>query len=249
MYNSCLLDVFTSNDIVIAAATTNTVSNTSILQLPAPVLMNSIGMNNNGNKAAARFHANITQLIKLAKLRHRKEKEEKTTDLATKARLRAIRAPGASRFMKVSQRFGSAFVNNETYRSHFVIRHGLQPSDFNSATCPKCSKDYGPNHELGCVAGSGSRHVTIRHDSVRNIIIDHLQQIGGVVTKEPQPFPIGDQTRPDVEWAIENRIIYFDILTLSKLYFDIFNHLVMADWWLYNFDISLVQFEMSQINV
>jgi hypothetical protein len=25
--------------------------------------------------------------------------------------------------------------------------------------------------------------------------------------------------------------------------------LVMADWWLYNFDISLVQFEMSQINV
>jgi hypothetical protein len=46
-----------------------------------------------------------------------------------------------------------------------------------------------------------------------------------------------------------SRFVVVKLIRTKDQALPMFIKLVMADWWLYNFDISLVQFEMSQINV
>lgn len=76
------------------------------IKLPETAASFFASMNKEGPEAAKRLQLRISKLIDLSKLRVRKQEEKSIKCQRTKARLLAIRAPGATRFMNATKVFG-----------------------------------------------------------------------------------------------------------------------------------------------
>ena len=171
-----------------------------------------------GSKAASQLLANIRKRYMLARKLARRVREEQANNM-DRARLLAIRAKGANRVMLMGGRTAGIKVTDLTYRNHFALRHGIPADIAVHNYCFGCGKDVtnAPNHELGCVLGFGD-DVKLRHDLICDTIAKCLKAIGGITKREPTPFTDEDVAkRPDVEWLIDGRRIFFDVSIIHPL--------------------------------
>lgn len=167
-----------------------------------------------GSKAASQLLRIIRQRQLLA-INHRRRVQEDQSSNITRARLLAIRAKGATRIMTL--RGTSSKVSDCSYQTHFSMRHGISLSLSYNEHCHGCNNDIRniPNHELGCVRGFGSE-INTRHNLIRNTIERTMTNIGGVANREPNPFA-DTRKRPDIEWFIDGRRIFFDVSVTHPL--------------------------------
>ena len=176
------------------------------------------GANHRPGSTAAIFLLGIIRNRKLIATKYRRKVQEYRSSHINRARLMAIRAKGATRIMHLSVgRTGNVSVSDLSYRTHFSLRHGISLSLAYNERCHGCNNDIRniPNHELGCVRGFGSE-ITARHNLIRNTIARTMNEIGGVANCEPNPFSDTNK-RPDIEWLIDGRRIYFDIAVTHPL--------------------------------
>ena len=171
-----------------------------------------------GSKSANMLSSNIRQRQLLAVKQHQRILESHSNiSNIDRARLKAIRAKGATRLLTRNGHQTNMRLNDCTYQTFFCMRHGIpQNIEFNN-TCPACHKDISatPFHELGCVKGKGAE-VTTRHNTIRNTIANTLNKIGGIARIETTPFA-NTQMRPDIEWTIGDRRICFDVSVTHPL--------------------------------
>ena len=170
-----------------------------------------------GSKAATFLFNNIRARQRLALKCHRRLQEYRASNL-TRARLMAIRTKGATRIMQLAGgRVGSAKVHDLTYQAYFCLRHGIPLSLTHNEQCSGCGHNiiHVPHHELGCVIGFNNE-VYARHNLIRNTVERTMTNIGGVTCREPNPFQDTNK-RPDIEWIIDGRRIYFDISVTHPL--------------------------------
>src|SRR4051794_17856281 len=116
---------------------------------------------------------------------------EATANKMRRARLLAIRAFGATRFLNQQSKSNTNHrITNHAYQTQFCIRHGVEYDLQLRDICYACGMDTPDlaNHELGCVRGYGNG-ITTRHDLVKHEFAGGLKEIGGIVEIEPKPFP------------------------------------------------------------
>lgn len=163
-----------------------------------------------GSKAASQLLSNIRHR-QLQSMKHSRRVHECHLSNCNRARLQAIRTKGANRIMQLGGGMGNSKVSDVSYQTYFCLRHGIPTGLSYNDHCFGCGKNVQnvPNHELGCVRGYGDE-INARHNLIRNTIIAAMRQIGGFARCEPNPF--NDTTkRPDIEWLIEGRRIFFDV--------------------------------------
>lgn len=169
-----------------------------------------------GSKAASQLLTNIRHR-QLQSIKHSRRVHECRLSNINRARLQAIRTKGANRLMRLGGRMGNPKVSNISYQTNFCLRHGVSVELTFNDHCFGCGKDVSnvPNHELGCVRGYGNE-INARHNLIRNTIAAAMTKIGGFVRCEPNPFN-DTAKRPDIEWLIEGRRIFFDISVTHPL--------------------------------
>jgi len=165
-----------------------------------------------GSRAALILLTNIRARRLKALKSLRKERESKSSNL-DKARLMSIRAQGATRIAQIAGKVNNLKVSDAAYQAYFCSRHGIHTEHDH---CFGCGRDINtPNHELGCVLGYGDQ-VKARHNLICRVIVQALNRIGGIATLEPRPFRNNSQ-RPDIEWLIDGRRIFFDVAVTHPL--------------------------------
>jgi hypothetical protein len=169
-----------------------------------------------GSRAGTRLSANIRARMILAIKQQRKVQEYRMEE-RTRARLFAIRARGATRFMAPQKQQSMNRISDQTYQSHFCIRHGISFTLGFVDHCFACGAltTADSNHELGCVQAFGDA-VSARHNLIRDEIANTMKAIGGVVMIEPTPFPLSAQ-RTDARWLIGDRDIHIDVSVINPL--------------------------------
>ena len=113
--------------------------------------------------------------------------------------------------MLLGGKTGNTTVTDTAYQSHFTLRHGISLNGEERERCFGCGHDISriPNHVLGCILAYGNE-VRARHNLICDAIVRALNRIGGYARREPKPFN-KNQQRPDIEWHIDGRRLYFDV--------------------------------------
>jgi len=134
-------------------------------------------------------------------------------DLELVARLRALRASGASEWLTVLPTEPRLRLSDAHWQWAARLRLGM-PVHPVGDTCSGCNKPWlevGDGwHSLSCVAGSG-RLMKARHDDVVTILSRFANMIGVVNLTEPAHLSATDGKRPDVEFHLPDSQLLIDV--------------------------------------